>query len=277
MSEYNFLYKEIPYPLLAEVGLTQEMIDDLPVDVLAMIQMGRCSPVLPIEIKDDGGHAVKARAKFSLVQTMDSRTDVVFHPILDHKGKFVCIMEKDEKTGQEVPRLADGYALYSAETMEMLDAGKVALGHVTGKEGNKVKAFLQLDPDTREVISIPTAAIGRNLQILARELDLTAPETNCLQAGEVLCLAQGDELISVGLDLNALTGIRIERGDERLWREHAARKWEKYSVGLFGCWKMENGCLSYIYEEDYTEEIWEDIERQREFCQNETMATKTNR
>ena len=52
---YNFDEKEMPYGTLERFGLTQEMIEDLPTDVLQNILNGRHSPVLPVHsISDDG-------------------------------------------------------------------------------------------------------------------------------------------------------------------------------------------------------------------------------
>ena len=130
-------------------------------------------------------------------------------------------------------------------------------------DGRKVKAFLQLDPETNEVLAVPTPVIGRNLQVLVNEIGLTVAETNCIQNGEVLTIAQEEEQVSVGIDLNSPTGLRFEKGGEKRWKEGGARQWNKYSVGLFGCWMMDDGELSYIQEEEYTEEIWDEIEKQR--------------
>ena len=51
MSRYKFQEDEVPYAILEEFGLTQEMIEDLPVDVYHDILNGRLSPVLPISLR----------------------------------------------------------------------------------------------------------------------------------------------------------------------------------------------------------------------------------
>ena len=50
---YNFDEKEMPYGTLERFGLTQEMIEDLPTDILQNIFNGRLSPVLPVHITAD--------------------------------------------------------------------------------------------------------------------------------------------------------------------------------------------------------------------------------
>lgn len=80
---YNFDENEMPYGTLERFGLTQEMIEDLPTDVLQNILNGRHSPVLPIYIIADDGEEVKARTRFCLVRTPEGNVDVLFFPKLD--------------------------------------------------------------------------------------------------------------------------------------------------------------------------------------------------
>lgn len=254
---------EIPYSVLETFGLTRNMIDDLPMDVLSQIMLGQCSPVLPVEVEGENGEKVRSRARFSLVYAQDGRVDVVFHPVFQPIGEKICMVTRDLTTGKEKLKIMDTCKVYSDVVVEGLKAGRVVMDYMTADDGRKVKAFLQLDPETNEVLAVPTVVIGRNLQTLVGEFDLTVAETNCIQNGEVLTIAQEDEQISVGLDLNSPTGLRFEKGNEKRWKEGGMRQWNKYSVGVFGCWMMDDGELSYIREEEYTEEIWDEIERQR--------------
>ncbi len=254
---------EIPYSVLETFGLTRNMIDDLPMDVLSQIMLGQCSPVLPVEVEGENGEKVRSRARFSLVYAQDGRVDVVFHPVFQPIGEKICMVTRDLTTGKEKLKIMDTCKVYSDVVVEELKAGRVVMDYMTADDGRKVKAFLQLDPETNEVLAVPTVVIGRNLQTLVGEFDLTVAETNCIQNGEVLTIAQEDEQISVGLDLNSPTGLRFEKGNEKRWKEGGMRQWNKYSVGVFGCWMMDDGELSYIREEEYTEEIWDEIERQR--------------
>ena len=45
---YKFSENEVPFGILQQYGLTQEMIEDLPLDVLQNIYNGKRSPVLPV-------------------------------------------------------------------------------------------------------------------------------------------------------------------------------------------------------------------------------------
>ena len=193
---YNFDENEMPYGILERFGLTQEMIEDLPTDIIQNIFNGRLSPVLPVHITADDGEEVKARTRFSLVRMPEGNVDILFFPKLDEYD-FKVFNEQQKQN-----LLTDRY-------------------HLTGAEMQK------------------------------------------LQNGEILSIIEDDDEISIGIDLNSNTGIRLAAGNEQVWRREAKREWDKYNFGIFGCWTMdENGNLDYIHEEDYSEEIWNEQKKQ---------------
>ena len=83
MNTVRFELIELPYPTLARFGLTQEMIEDLPMRVLDEICDGRHSPVLPVRVRDEKGELIESRSRFALVRRDDGRPDVVFYPVLE--------------------------------------------------------------------------------------------------------------------------------------------------------------------------------------------------
>ena len=127
---------------------------------------------------------------------------------------------------------------------------------------NPVQAFHQIDSGTKQILSVPTPVIGRNLQIIADEFHLSHAEINCLQVGEPLTVAEGDDLMTIGIDLNEPTGILVCVGDGVQWKQEAKREWDKYNFGCFGCWVADGeGGLDYVHEDDYTEEMWNELKR----------------
>ena len=80
MEEKRFSRQEYPLDILAEFGLTEEMIYDLPDFVHEAIERGGKSPLLPISVEQPFG-VTRGYAKFSLVET-DEGIDVVFYPKL---------------------------------------------------------------------------------------------------------------------------------------------------------------------------------------------------
>lgn len=225
----------MPFRTLARFGLTQEKIEDLPLWTLEDIGQGRRSPLLPIQVTDEKGVTLKSRTRFALVRMEDGKVDVVFYPQLEQSP----------------------LEAFSKEQQEDLLAGKAILADVKDAEGRLSKAFVQIDTETNQVMFVPTPVIGRNLEVLKDELKLSSAELNVMQKGEPLTLIMEDEQVTVGIDLNDKTGIRINPGDSLKWKENTKREWDKYTFGCYGCWVMDDdGNLDYVPEEEYSEELW---------------------
>ena len=228
--------------LLRQYGLTREMIEDLPMHVLEDIGQGRRSPVLPIQVEDENENIIKSRTRFAFVRMEDGSVDVVFYPVLNQAP-----LEQ-----------------YGQEQQKQLLAGKAILADMM-MDGKQSKAFVQLDAETNQVIYAPTPVIGRNLQVLAGEMHLSSAEVKVIQNGEPLTFVMDDEPVTVGIDLNDSTGIRLCQGDDQKWKEQTKREWDKYTFGCYGCWMMDDdGNLDYVSEDDYTEELWNELSRKRE-------------
>lgn len=235
MKQVRFEFEELPYDTLSQFGLTQEMIEDLPMQTLEEISHGRHSPVLPIKVKDENGNTVTERSRFAFVRKENGGADVIFFPVLKKSP-----LEK-----------------YNEEQKKLLQSGKTILADSVTADGRKTKVFVQIDIETNQVISVPTQVIARNLQVLAEELKISNAEINLMQQGEPLTFVMEDEPVTVGIDLNEKNGIRFCQGDSQKWIGQAKREWDKYTFGCYGCWVMgDDGSLDYISEEQYTEELW---------------------
>lgn len=206
MNVVRFELIELPYPTLARFGLTQEMIEDLPMRVLDEICDGRHSPVLPVRVRDEKGELIESRSRFALVRRDDGLSDVVFYPVLESSP-----LER-----------------YDEAQQKQLLAGKAILADVETADGRHSKAFVQIDEETKQVMYIPTPIIGRNLQVLADIMHLGTMEVNSMQNGEPLTLVVDDEPVTVGIDLHDKTGIRFCSGDSQKWKEQPKREWDKY-------------------------------------------------
>ena len=235
MNRVRFEFEELPYETLLQFGLTREMIEDLPMNVLEDLSRGRHSPVLPIRINDGNGNTSEERSRLAFVRKDNGEADVVFYPVL----KKSPIDRYDERQREQLRR------------------GKVILADTVTAEGRRTKAFVQIDTGTNQVMSVPTQVMARNLQVLADELKLTAAEISVMQQGEPVTFVMGDEPVTVGISLHERDGIRLCRGDSRKWSEQTKREWDRYTFGCYGCWVMDDdGNLGYVPEEEYTEELW---------------------
>ena len=86
MKQVRFEFEELPYDTLSQFGLTQEMIEDLPMQTLEAISHGRHSPVLPIKVNDENGNTVTERSRFAFVRKENGEADVIFFPVLKKSG-----------------------------------------------------------------------------------------------------------------------------------------------------------------------------------------------
>lgn len=237
MMRSVFQDEEMPFETLKRFGLSQEMIEDLPQNVLSAIRDGRRSPVLPICYTCEDGTKVLDRARFSLVREDDTdKVRVMFYP---KQTRVTLDMFNDAEKA-------------------LLREGKAIIGTMTTKDGRDVQAFHQLDADTLQVLSVPTPVIGNNLQVLADHFQLSAAELNCLKNGEPLTVADDNEEVTFGIDLNDSKGFRHCMGDAQKWKEQASQAMDTYTFGIFGCWvKDDDGNLDYVPEDEYTETMWE--------------------
>ena len=236
------LYKvnEVPYGTLEQFGLTQEMVEDLPEDILQEILNGFRSPLLPVVMKDDRGNTVKARARFLLFRNDDDDLDILFYPRM-----LRC-------------ELGD----YTEEEQAQLHEGKVIISHAP--DDADLKCFVQIDPDTNQVIYVPTPVIGRNLASMVNHFRLSTDDIRLIQQGEVVTFMVGDEPVTAGIDLRNRTGLRLVSGTERDWKaEVQSGPLERFNFGIYGCWvKGDDGTLDYVHESDYTEEILDAMEQE---------------
>ena len=234
MRPYDFALDEIPFGILQEFGLSQEMVEDLPVEALEEICSGQVSPVLPIEVKDDDGTVVRARSRFRLVRDSNGDADVVFYPRL-----MRCDLQA-----------------YSEEERHFLSQGRAIQGR--SPDDDSISCFLQIDPDTNQIIYVPTQVIGRNLGRLADHYHLSSKDIEALQTGSPVTFADREEDITACIDLTERTGIRLILGrDIRTFMDRDPEL-GRYNFGIYGCWvKDDDGNLDYVHEDDYTDDIWE--------------------
>lgn len=240
MNRMKFNEDEIPYDNLANFDLSKEMIEDLPLSVLQRISNGHRSPVLPIQVEDDSGNIYNGRTRFQLVRNEIGNVNIVYFPKL--------------LVNEQIP--------FNDEQRIQLNEGKVIIAPMIMQNEPSIMAYHQIDMETLQVLSVPMPVIGKNLQILTDDFRLNNAEENCLKNGNLLTISLEEEVITIGIDLNNDKGIHLCVGNEQIWKEQSRKDWNKHNYGCFGCWTMDDeGNLDYISEEDYTEEMWDEMKK----------------
>lgn len=250
MQEIRFHREDYPLELLAEIGLTEQMIYDLPNQVHEVIEMGGMSPLLPIAIAQPFGQT-RGYAKFCLFDT-DEGIEVLLSPKLNH-----CNLDA-----------------FSEQEQEALLAGKVIVADVeepfVTDEGvedvQRTKAFVQLDKDTNGVLYSPTQIIGRNINAISNEYDLTSEDLEAFWRGELVTVTEpngqgGNDAVTIGVDLLADKGVIVIPGSAEHWVQTVRKPLPRYSFGNDGCWVNKDGLLSYVPEESFTKDILDELDR----------------
>ncbi len=252
----KFSEKEFPYEDLSKVGLTREMIDDLPSKVINDLKEGLLTPLILLEVKVREDETAFFNARFSFYRLPNGKVVAVFFPRLrrlwSKKRTFTDKEKKDLLAGKTLILPGDD------EKGPLLSGRKPKFP--TEKD---VDCYIQTDPFTGTIIALPKALIERNLSILENDLYLTTLEKDALRRGQLIKVMDSQDVYTIGVDLTQKDGIRIEKGDEASW--YAARSkiegLSRYNYGINGCWIRERkGEICYVKEENYTEEMWKTME-----------------
>lgn len=161
---------EIPYEILSEHGLSQEMVDDLPENVIESLLTGGRTPVLPFNIDDK-----KGKARISLVRT-NAGVDVFVMPYFSHIN-----MEG-----------------FDEEQQKTLRSGKVLLASFEGKPD----MYYQLDETTNQIVSCPKSVIEHNLEILTKQVGVPEESAKQLSTGEVITFTKDQGCVTYSVDLS---------------------------------------------------------------------------
>ena len=241
MIEKRFHREEYPFDILGEFGLTEEMIYDLPDFVHDKIEMGGLSPLLPIAIKQPFGFT-HCYARFCLVEGPFC-AEVLFLP----KLKEVDLSKFNEHDKQ------------------LLLSGKAIVADIT--EGDEtIKAFVQIDKATNNVVYTPTQIIGRNLQTICSEFELSGDDMQGFWTGGLVTVEVPDSkgtptIVTIGVDLLSERGVEIVPGDAHRWEKVVRQPIPEYSFGSDGCWMNRNVVLSYVPDDEFTQDILDAMER----------------
>lgn len=247
MNKHPFNDEEIPYHILDGFGLTREMIEDLPESIANTIREGGITPVLPIKVTAENGDTILSASRLSLYRSDSGEVKVLFYPRLEQAdlSKFTDAQQAS------------------------LKGGKSVLADMTLRDGTSTTGFYQIDPDTNQVVAVPAPVLNNNIQLFADEYHLTQTEMKCLKNGNPLTINNSGRPVTVGISLKSKAGLHIVDGDEQKWRELNEKEYSRYNFGLNGCWaEDETGMLGYIPEDEYTDELWDEMKKRGNLARN---------
>lgn len=100
MSIKKIKEADIPYEKLEKVGLTQQMIEDLPEDAQAKILSGQLSPVVPLTITNDDGEEFEGYGRFSFYEKPEGELGVWIHPVMQPVGETMQVAKINPDNGE---------------------------------------------------------------------------------------------------------------------------------------------------------------------------------
>lgn len=258
MERKIFSESDIPYQILEEYGISQQMIDDLPQKEKDNLFCGRMTTDLPIRREFDDGTVVRTRAAISLVRTLQG-TDVLFTSRWKNNNL-------ENYTSEERNKLRNGNVIRTIKQGE----GSV---------------YAQLDEITNQVMSAKADIIIHNIDLYVESMKMDSSASQDIKDCKVLTIEGNSDdpqdILTIGVDLHSPTGIHVSEGDSISWKlTRFGEKLPKYNFGLYGCWITDNdGRLDhYILEEKYTEEMLDEENKMIDLKANERMEeNKTER
>lgn len=250
MVKNIFEMGEVPYNELSYVGLSQEMVDDLPENSLDAIMKGMPSPLIKFSTKNENGKEKKWPGRFML--NRDNKGDV--HVMIIPKMKTVSF---ETISGDN----------FSEDEIEALNKGLVVRSW--SPEGEK---YVQLDKMTNQLVMSDTEPVDFNIRNFTGSEDFrkkygisddNGSTEESLLKGETVVFSDGTHKATVGIDLLCPSGLRVIPGDSDAWlKKKDNDDLERYSFGNYGCWiKEAGGEMSYVPDEQYTEEMIDALKR----------------
>ena len=68
-------------------------------------------------------------------------------------------------------------------------------------------------------------------------------------------------MVTIGVNLLSERGVELVPGDAHRWEKVVRQPIPEYSFGNDGCWINRNGVLSYVPDDEFTQDIIDAMER----------------
>lgn len=233
--KYYFNQQDIPYDTLQKFGLTKEMIDDLPEQVMTKLLRGQWTPPLPVIYKNQDKELVGSKACIKLA-VEDNKVSVFFAP-------WWTTEDCEDFSQEQQEALKDGKTIIA----DTIDNGP---------------SYVQYDVEINQARMAPYEIIKHNIENYGSFFPLTALQTRELLAGNDVTVSNNGEEVTIGIDLSCPTCILEVRGSHEAWVRQHNTTMPKYNFGDKGCWMLDDtGMLMYVREEDYDEAIRNEMMR----------------
>ena len=206
---------EVPFDELQQVGISEEAFLNLPKEAIDRMMTGRTSPLLQMQWTKKDGTLVPFLGKLALMRDADGKVHLNVIPRI----------EKQEMVQQ----------LAAAKGITPEDFKKMDKGEILVKEVGRERQYFQLDRTTNSVVSIKEADI--RVPNSVGDVTLGEKQKDRIREGKPLELEVGNTKVTVGVDLNDVTGCRVIKGDLNQWKQDKLIEWDRNTLGVAGYWR----------------------------------------
>jgi len=189
---------KLPYSQLAVLGLDKDSLSTLPADVQRELLSGGVTPPITAAIKTSSDNMVHITAKLQVVRGKDGEPMLLIYP-----------MRRE---------IANDLNLPPAQ-LARLERGEVV---VRGLH------YMQLDPETKSIISLPESKIDAALADIHKvnDIELGDEQRRRIREGKPVELDVGGEKVTVGLDLRTPQMVDVLDGDMHEWNRRRQRAYD---------------------------------------------------
>ncbi len=128
-------FSELPYEKLERLGITKVQADNMPLDYKDRLMKGELTPLIAVTLTNENGQKVEIPVKLQLENRPDGKIGITVYPVRNE-------ISKDTR---------NTYSLSHAEEAELLNGNIIVKTHE--KDGIKIERYLQMDPQTKCVIT----------------------------------------------------------------------------------------------------------------------------
>lgn len=213
----SFLEKDIPYATLAKIGISKENTLSMPRQVLDPLLSGRTTPLVEARLRLRNGNEIRVPMKLQMVRDRQGRVRLMTYPVRNQ-------MESDR-------------TLSSLE-QKKLEEGQVLRKERTTEDGTRRIQFLQLDKETKNIITRNAADLRIPEQLAnlekVKDIQLGQNQKDAIREGKPVELTVGDQKVTVGLDNKEPNGFKIVNGDMEEWKKQQMIKYDLITEGFMG-------------------------------------------
>lgn len=209
---HTFIFTELPYQKLEQLGISKKQADNLPMDYKNRLLNGELTPLVIVSMKNHLGETVSVPMKMRMENRRDGSVGLTVFPARKE-------MSRDAR---------NAFGLSHAEESELMK-GNIIL-KTEEMNGIKVQQYLQLDPETKTVISRAPKDVKmlERLQTVEKvnDIELGLQQKQQAKEGKPIELNVGGEKVSVGINLQEPKGFKVITGDLKEWERQKQIKYD---------------------------------------------------